>query len=248
MGVKTKRDWRIELLRFIATIGIAIFHFEWIYLGNPVWFRHFYLWVEFFFVLSGFFLAKNADGSSGDYQSLKYTYGIGRKLFPAYLIGFIFCFVVYLLYHSVFNIRGILSLLWKSKWEMLYLQLSGIDSNAPMINGVTAYIPALLVASLILHYFYVNHRKLTVNLIITLVPIAIYSHIIETYENLSQWMVYENWYTIGILRGVAGISVGMLAYILVQRIDVRGGAAVFFYDAMHQYRFFYVYGCNDSFA
>lgn len=53
-----KRSWKIEALRFIATMGIAIFHFEWIYIGHPVYFQHFYLWVEFFFVLSGFFWLK----------------------------------------------------------------------------------------------------------------------------------------------------------------------------------------------
>lgn len=43
MDITKGRDWRIEFLRFMVTLGIAIFHFEWIYLGHPVFFGHFYL-------------------------------------------------------------------------------------------------------------------------------------------------------------------------------------------------------------
>lgn len=73
---ESSRDWRIEAIRFIATLSIAIFHFEWIYLEKPVYFRHFYIWVEFFFVLSGFFLAKNVEKSvdkEDELSSLNYV-------------------------------------------------------------------------------------------------------------------------------------------------------------------------------
>ena len=213
MDITKGRDWRIELLRFMATLGIAIFHFEWIYLGHPVFFRHFYLFVEFFFVLSGFFLAKNAkkNKSEDDYASLKYAYGQAKKLWPPYFIAFLFSFFVYCL---VNNVRGtnILWVLWQSKWETIYFQLSGFDPTAPVINGVTAYIPALLFGSLIIHYMYTKHYRLTVNVLSIVSPVFIYSHIVITYGNLSQWMVYENWYTVGIIRGIAGILIGVLAF------------------------------------
>lgn len=55
-----KRCGMIELLRFFAAISIAIYHFEYVCVGAPVYFQHNYIWVEFYFVLSGFFLVKNA--------------------------------------------------------------------------------------------------------------------------------------------------------------------------------------------
>ncbi len=225
--VTKKRDWRIELLRFVATIGIAIFHFEWIYIGQPIFFRHFYLWVEFFFVLSGFFLAKNVKTADEDeYSSLKYCYNQAKKLFPEYLIGFAFSFIVYCLVNNISEIKNVIYLLWQSKWEIVYMQLSGIDPTAPMINGVTGYIPALLASGLIIHYLLNNYYKLTLNLVSVFAPIFIYSHIVNIYGNLSQWLNYENWYTVGILRGLAGMLLGVLAYEMVCYIrSSKGGCS-----------------------
>lgn len=208
----------------MVTLGIAIFHFEWIYLGHPVFFGHFYLFVEFFFVLSGFFLAKNAkeNKSEDDYVSLKYVYGQAKKLWPPYFIAFLFSFFVYCL---VNNVKGmnVLWVLWQSKWEIIYFQLSGFDPTAPTINGVTAYIPALLFGTLIIHYMYTKHYRLTVNVLATVLPVFIYSHIVVTYGNLSQWMVYENWYTVGIIRGIAGISIGVFAFEVGHYLKNRRG-------------------------
>gem|GEM_PF-5266948 len=192
-----------------------MFHFEWIYIGTPVFLQHFYLWVEFFFVLSGFFLARNTEGKlqgNGIMNSVEYTFRQAKKMYPSYLIGFIFSFIVYCKVCQIEGCRNTLKLLWHSKWEIAYLQLSGIEQTAPTINGVTSYIPALLAASLILHYLLCNHRKFTTNIVSVLAPIAIYSHIMNTYGNLSQWIPYENWYTIGILRAIAGMSLGIFAY------------------------------------
>lgn len=207
------RDSRIELLRFFATICIAIFHFEWIYIGNPVYFRHFYIWVEFFFVLSGFFLARNIDRANDDlFASFFYVIRQAKKMWPPYIIAFLFSFVVFCIANKISDVCSILNVLWKSKWEMVYFQLSGFELAAPVINGVTAYIPALLGASLVVHYCLQNHYKITINILAPMLPVFIYSHIINTYGNLSQWMPYENWYTVGLLRALAGMLLGVLAY------------------------------------
>lgn len=150
-------------------------------------------------------------------------------MYPSYLIGFIFSFIVYCKVCQIEGCRNTLKLLWHSKWEIAYLQLSGIEQTAPTINGVTSYIPALLAASLILHYLLCNHRKFTTNIVSVLAPIAIYSHIMNTYGNLSQWIPYENWYTIGILRAIAGMSLGIFAYYTIN-CKTGGGQRINYSD------------------
>ncbi len=220
-----KRDYLIELVRFLATCGIAIFHFEWIYLGHTVYFRHFYLWVEFFFVLSGFFLTKNvrSDSNEDKFGSIKYIKRQAVKLWKPYIIAFLFSFIVYCIINQIQGINHILSILFLAKWEIFFMQLTGYDLKAPMINGVTAYISALLGSSLVIHYLLKNHDRLLINILIPIAPIFIYSHIIYTYGNLSQWMAYENWYTIGLFRGIAGMLVGAGAYLYSEQKQVRGG-------------------------
>ncbi|WP_312650398.1 acyltransferase family protein [Aminipila sp.] len=218
MNTKNLRDWTIELLRFMAAIGIAIFHFEWIYLEAPVYFRHFYILVEFYFVLGGFFLAHNVylkeekNEPYTELESLKYMIKQAKKLFPMYVIGVIFSFVVYCIYNRVTEVDNIVALLWRTKWELIYLQLSGIDISAPQMNGVTGYIPVLLISGLCCHYLLRKYKHFTINVLCIIGPILIYSHIINVYGNLSQWGAYENWYCIGVLRGIAGLLVGIGAY------------------------------------
>lgn len=223
MMVKNKRLWSIELVRFLATLGIAVFHFEWIYMEHPVYFQHFYLFVEFFFVLSGFFLAKNIENinSEDDLLPIKYLWGQIKKLWPPFFVAFLFSFVIFCLRYSIRMPKDIILTFWQAKYELLFLQLSGFDLSAPIINGVTAYIPALLAASLIISYFLVYHHKLTINFLSIVVPIIVYSHIIITYGNLSQWLGWENWITVGVLRGIAGMLIGVFAYEMINRLTEK---------------------------
>ena len=55
------RNGFVEFYRFIAAICIALFHYEWVYMGTSRYLGHLYIFVEFFFVLSGFFLAQNCN-------------------------------------------------------------------------------------------------------------------------------------------------------------------------------------------
>ncbi len=218
-----KRDWMIEGVRFLATCGIAIYHFEWIYLGTPIYFQHFYILVEFFFVLSGFFLAKNILENKNDsfYMPFKYVKKEAVKLWKPYIVAFVFSFIVYCLINDIKGWKNIIVTLFAAKWEIFFLQLSGFDMNAPIINGVTAYIPALLFSSLIIYYLIKKHYMLFVNIVIPVIPIFIYAHIINTYGNLSQWTAFENWYTIGVFRGLAGTLIGAGGYIYGERMHSK---------------------------
>ncbi len=54
------RNPYIELFRFLGTLAIMLYHFEWLYVGKSVFLTNHYIWVEMFFVLSGFFIASKA--------------------------------------------------------------------------------------------------------------------------------------------------------------------------------------------
>ncbi|CUQ42845.1 Acyltransferase family [Fusicatenibacter sp. 2789STDY5834925] len=94
------------------------------------------------------------------------------------------------------------------------LQLSGFEEQSIVINGVTGQIAALLVATLILYYFFAFYKRMFVNIGLILI-MFIYSHILHNYGNLSQWIPYEQWYCIGILRAIAGMMVGGGTYYIV---------------------------------
>jgi peptidoglycan/LPS O-acetylase OafA/YrhL len=211
------RNCIIELYRFFASLFIAMFHFEWMYIGHTIYLPFFYIFVEFFYILSGFFLAanlqsqkkENEDAASSIHQTIKQF----KKMYPQYLIAFIFSFITLFIINA-WPLKQVLPVLFQTKWELLLLQLGGFDQNIIVINGVTAYISGLLVATLILHYLLENHFKIFINLIAPILLIFTYSHLIQVYGDVSQWFAYENWFCIGILRALGGMSLGALTYVV----------------------------------
>lgn len=57
MSTRSKRDGNIEILRFLFSLGVVLFH-------GGLGVRGGYLGVEFFFMLTGAFLAKSLDQDS----------------------------------------------------------------------------------------------------------------------------------------------------------------------------------------
>lgn len=213
------RNCIIELYRFIGSLFIAIFHFEWIYIGHPIYLPFFYIFVEFFYILGGFFLARNVQlfrKENESMSSINYTIKQFKKMYPQYLIAFIFSFIVLCVINS-WSLSQALQALFQTKWEILLLQLGGFDKNTIVVNGVTAYISGLLMATLILHYLLENHFKMFTNLIAPLIIVFTYSHLIQVYGDVSQWFAYENWFCIGILRALSGMSFGALTYIVFNK-------------------------------
>lgn len=56
MAKETSRNGLIEIARFFAAVFMALYHFEWVFLSESKYFTHLYIFVEFFFVISGFLL------------------------------------------------------------------------------------------------------------------------------------------------------------------------------------------------
>lgn len=208
----------IELYRFVACLCIAVFHYEWMYVGSPVYFRHFYLWVELFFLIAGFFVAKSAgehsETGAPPVDALQYTYRYVKKLYPQYLVAFGFSFAVAWVVEG-WQLADVPEALFRGKWEILLMQISGFENTLTAYNGVTVYLSAQVIATLALYYVLTNHRRLFVNLLGPFAILAIYAHILQTYGNLSVWKEFETWLNAGVLRGFAGMSVGALAYLVL---------------------------------
>lgn len=237
MSTKQPRNGLIELLRFLAGIAIAVYHFELVYMGAPVYFAHYYIWVEFFFVLSGFFLAANVvkkrtlSSDDGAYETLRYVKNEFCKLYPLYLLAFLASFVAG---GGLSTPANTLLNLWNAKWEILMCGMFGFGNSIKAYNGggAPAYIPSLLCASLVLHYLLRNKKTFYVSLGAPAFIFLGYGKLIAEYGNLSQWAAYDGWLCAGIIRALAGMSVGALSYLLVtewlkgSRIRLAGALAV----------------------
>lgn len=220
MNQYQKRNSFLELWRFLAAIMIASYHFEWLYIGSPVYLVHFYIWVEFFFILSGFFLAQNAikKTKNDEFGTIKYVAKQFVKFYPLYLTAFLTSFLI--INSTAKNpLRDYPRLFWEAKWEALLCTMTGYDNLATFYNagGAPAYISSLLICSLFLHYIIKHHKNAYVNVIGPVIIIWGLSRLINYYGNLSQWMAIDSLgINVGIIRGLADMSVGAVGGLLVQ--------------------------------
>lgn len=231
------RNANVELFRFFASVCIALYHFEWICLNTSVFIPYFFIWVEFFFIVSGFFLAgniekkqvENTGGGCKCIDGIQYTYSQGKKLYPLYLLAFLFSFCIYYIVNPIERSQ-ILKGIWLAKWELLLSSILGFDNSAPIYNrgGAVAYIGAMLIGSMTLYYFIDKHKYFFYQFLGLAMIILFYGRIINVAGNLSQWATYDSVINLGILRGIAGMSVGALTWHFINPVMAKSKKARIF--------------------
>lgn len=207
-----KRCGTIELFRFIAAMSIAIYHFEIVCMGASIYLPHNYIWVEFYFVLSGFFLARNAL-CGNNVSAWQYVATQLKKLYPLYFVAFIFSFLTENISLEV-PFTEMISKFWSAKWEMLLCYIF----NAPAAyngGGAPAYIPALLICSLLIYFLIKKDKDLFVHIIAPVSIMVGLGYILSTYGHLSVWTTWGLLLPLGVVRGFAEMSFGALCYIVI---------------------------------
>ena len=79
-----KRNIPIEFFRFLFICVICLWHFS----NVAMFVKHGYIAVEFFFILSGFYLYKNYR-QDPEKDTFEYVLNRFKKLFPPFFISFV---------------------------------------------------------------------------------------------------------------------------------------------------------------
>lgn len=182
MNKNGMRNPIIEFWRFVACVAIAAFHFEWVYIGHPVYLVHFYIWVEFFFILSGFFVASNTIDSNKEFTTLGFLKREFKKVYPMYLVAFVFSFCITNLVNDI-KVKEWILLLWQSKWELLPLQMTGFVTSGVSYNVASGYVSALLISTFIIHFLLKNNFKIFINIIAPSFIICGYARLIVSVKS-----------------------------------------------------------------
>ena len=208
---KRERFKNIDFLRFVGTILIVFFHIIFLkgnglchaflkdvdfyntLLKNVIWGG---LWVEFFFILSGFFMFLNTDFSMEfkDFFKKKVI-----RLWPVIMFSILLCMVLswfdivhYSRYVNIFN--------------MLLINNVGLNFLNIGENSHSWYVSSLFWTMMFYFYLHQLVNKKWLNLIVALILLFSYSFVLHT--NLLGQLTYFNFISIGMLRALAGVSVG----------------------------------------
>lgn len=199
----------LSLIRYVAALCIAMYHFEWLYIQKPVLFGLFYIWVEFFFLLSGFFVGLYQTNYQ---QDLRHTISFWvkkqvKKQYPLYVLAALVNFIVQMYATGTKSIGRLLYELYQQRWE--YLGLAPLIPEAKVYNivGPAQQIPITIMGGVICMLLgkLFSRSKCVV---FPLCSIGMLGVIVLEFGNLSQWTSRIGPCPTGIVRGIAEMLFG----------------------------------------
>ena len=233
---RKKRNGRIELYRFIFAIYVLLFHFEKYFMGEPslkdgfhlALFPHGSIGVEFFFLLSGFFMAKSIKKKRNSMMEengrivskpadwIRFMAGKYSSIFPYHVIAFVFSFATYVMFKG-FDWKHAVVCLIDSIPNFLLVQMSGISLTNP--NHVEWYISCMLLAMCIIYPFALRYYEAVYTYIAPVFAVFAIGYLMYTTNALTGVSVWMGFCFKATLRAVIEILLGGTAYELSEKLS-----------------------------
>ena len=179
-----------------------------------------YIAVDFFFIVSGFLLFKKAEKSKGTLSAVGYTIERIKKIYPPYILAFIVTFIVIMAVSNTaleyWKADGIINALLEASL------LQGVFiCKGPFVNYTAWYISVLIIAGFFIYLVLSKNKKL---FLYALAPINIllgFLYLYKFYGSLDVTIATEGWalLTPAMIRGLAGMSLGVYAAILSKKLQ-----------------------------
>lgn len=221
---KSKYNPEIDFWKLVFAVAIFLFHSS-KFITSSGWslFNRGYLAVEFFFIVSGYFLAMTIREKEDDAaQNSCWVYLLHKikAFYLYYFCAFIISFTVrqWILSADVITVIKNFLLSWN---EIFLLKMGGITSGR-YYNGPTWYISAMLIAMAVLYPLAKKWKTYFLNIGALLISICGYA-LISQYSNSLN--VAEEWQGIiylGVIRAVAGVSLGIFCNECCEQIKRKG--------------------------
>lgn len=221
-----KHNYELDLAKFMFSIVILIYHCNKLYIGEETTLLKFgYIATEFFFIVSGYLMV----ASSHRYQdkaigrsTLDFIINKIKGFYPYLLIGFVFTFVVrqyvFSLERSITN--TVLGDAVASMSELLLLHTSGINF-ATIYNGPSWYLSSMVVAMILLFPLLLKFKEWYTNIGGLGIAIFTYAFISQNNPTVNGTKIWMHFADMGVLRAIAGLSLGIFLFGLVNRVKEK---------------------------
>lgn len=218
---KVIRNGEIEFWRGIFCLVIFLYHLSLDSDSSQTLFQKGQIGVEFFFLVSGLFMAKTVDN-----RREKGTDGLGKESFMYVLHKYAVMFP----YHAAAFLAGFALLIKSQGWallecfekallvmpQFLLLHMSGIGD----IKVVTIewYLSAMLIGMLFIYPLLRKWYDVYVYIVGTLLSLSIFGYMYTNVGHLLRKEVWTGVTTAAVLRAVAIMNLGCLAYEIAKMI------------------------------
>jgi peptidoglycan/LPS O-acetylase OafA/YrhL len=227
---KQQKNGKIELLRFLFSIGVLWFHIE-KYISGQValqkgihisFFAYGSMGVEFFFLVSGFLMAasvyyakdrqKELPLGTATFQFVKNKF---VSLLPMRLIVFVLLFAATIACEA-WNVTTVIKKLVSYIPGFLLVQMSGF--GASYINHIEWFLSAMLIGMFILYPLLRKNFDVASKIIAPLVSILILGYMFQNFGRLTGVNAWEGLVYRPMLRGIAELSLGVVCFVICQSL------------------------------
>ena len=221
-----KRNTFIDCAKLVYAIPIMLVHSNYLAQGvydwrtTPVIMPSGYVAVEFFFILSGFLMASTAAKYAESKDKLgseaaSFVWTKVKIILPFYLVAWVLSFMVKHMSEQL-SARMMLKNAVYSFFAFFRVDMGGFIGYDPIGSGW--YISAMLMIMLLIYPLLRCKRNVFVWSIAPLLTLFIYGYISQTRGNISAASVWIGLTYVGILRAIAGLSLGCTCHAITQKI------------------------------
>ncbi len=224
--MNTRRNGEIEIMRFIFAIGIVMFHFNGRYSGAGI-FGGGYIAVEFFFVLSGFLMARSAkkalergDGNNISSSTWDFTFKKLKAFYKYYFFGII---VQLILTEIIVKHRPASEILTSLLRSAPTLTLTFYTLSWPDVSlylGSTWFLSAMIICMFVLYPFIMKNFDMAIKVVLPILFVFVAGYVLHQYgkslHNIKSW---NTLFYSGIPKSFAEIAFGASCYYLPEKIN-----------------------------
>lgn len=213
-----KRNGIISFWKFLYAVMVVLFHGRILTNGNDfILVNGGYIGVEFFFVVSGVFLASSIiktwdkDNSTLGKDTLKFIWKKFSTFFPYILVAYILIFGLYIFAYN-FPIHRLAS----SIWELFLIQETGLTFLP--VNLPIWYLSSMLIC---MFFIYPLMRKFKMNYVYFIAPVlvafclGIMNHTAEGIGHIDTWVGFTYHAN---FRALAELNLGIIIYFISEKI------------------------------
>ncbi|MBQ5545717.1 MAG: acyltransferase [Clostridia bacterium] len=225
---RSKRNGTLEFWRFAFAAFVLLFHAEKYILGEPSmakgvffgFFPHGAIGVEFFFLLTGLFLAMSADKQRhrqpdapiGD-ETVRFVWKKYTAIFPYHFIAFVTLFIIAVIVRQYDWFHNVL-LFVNSLPNLFLFQMTGVPAGN--LNHVEWYLSVMIIAIAVIYPLCRRYFEVFTKVAAPVGSLMILGYLGYTCGRLSGVAVWEGHFYRGMIRGFGEILLGTFAYALAK--------------------------------
>lgn len=219
----SKKNGKIELLRFIFSIIIMMHHSRYLLGNERCWFLGGSFAVEFFFIVSGYLMMATIEKQNREVVSRglgKETFQfLAKKVKAIYPEVFVSWVIAVLLVSVIKNnsIFATLVLFIDTFFEATLLKMSGLHSVS--VNTVTWYISSMLLSMMIMYPLIRKFPDISTYVVIPLITMILLGYLCGELGSPRNPMKWIGFTYKGNLRAFAEIGLGVIAYKFVEYLS-----------------------------